>query len=476
MLIVIEVLVLLYNSYVTHSFWYDEAYTIALIKYSFPDIWKITTIDVHPPLYYFMLKIFCALFGDLRFSMRIFSGLGIIACLFMGLFPIRRLFGERTALFFMALLTIMPVTQYLSTEIRMYSWAMFFVLGCTVFAYKVYLRKVFINYILMMLFAIAAVYTHYYALVAVAIIYILLCSALLHKNRNTVRLILFGLIILLAYSPWIPAFISQVQNVRHSFWVETPTPKDYLLFLYYFFSPKEPSHPYTIFTLPVMSVALSAMIVLLGIGALYILKLPKNKRLATAHSFIFIYVLTLILTFIITYAVKPISVPRYTSCMLGSLLLGVSIYCTELWKHKRKALIITSFSLLTILSVARFFSEIQYNYRQDKELGQIAQFFQQGSREPKTMVAPFDSYPELAKLSVLIPDRDYYLYTPTNQTDYRPFMITTIDSIPPNFEAFFLIQSINDSISVPNNYMVSDELVLKDKSIKLLRSQTVSFH
>ena len=30
---------------------FDESYTMALIRYSFVDIWRITSLDVHPPLY-----------------------------------------------------------------------------------------------------------------------------------------------------------------------------------------------------------------------------------------------------------------------------------------------------------------------------------------------------------------------------------------------------------------------------------------
>lgn len=468
LLILIQFFISVYNASLLHSFWYDEAYTIALVKYQFEDIWKITSTDVHPPLYYYILKGFIGIFGDSRLFMRIFSELGIVSCLLLGLFPIKRLLGEKTALVFMLLLTILPITQYLSTEIRMYSWAMFFVLGCSVFAYKVYLRKVFINYILMMLFAIGAIYTHYYALVSVGIIYILLSIALLQKGRNIVRLILFGLIILIVYSPWIPIFIGQIQNVRHNFWVETPMPKDYLLFLYYFFSPKEPSHPYTIFNLPAMAVALSIMLVLIGIGVFYVLKLPKDKRLATAHAFVLVYIITVLVTLSITYMVKPISVPRYTSCMLGPLALGIAIYCTELWKHKRRVLIVTSFGLLTVLSVARLFSEAEYNKIQDRELNELSQFLHRGSRETRIMISNFDSYPELAKLSVLIPDRDYYLYSPGDDTSYKPFEIMVIDSIPNNLESFFLIQAPNDSLKISNKLIIIDKLEGKERTIKLI--------
>ena len=40
------------------NIWADEAYTFAMVRHSFADIWRITAADVHPPLYYFLVKIF----------------------------------------------------------------------------------------------------------------------------------------------------------------------------------------------------------------------------------------------------------------------------------------------------------------------------------------------------------------------------------------------------------------------------------
>lgn len=195
--------------------------------------------------------------------------------------------------------------------------------------------------------------------------------------------------------------------------------------------------------------------------------------MAAAHAFVLVYIGTILITLGITYLVKPISVPRYTSCMLGPLLLGVAIYCTELWKHKRKVLISASFCLLAVLSLGRFFSESEYSREQDKELAQISEFFDKGAREPKQTVSDIDSYPELAKLSVLIPNRDYFLYSPADPVNYKPFEIRVVDSIPKRIETFFLIQSANDSSKISNSYIISDELVLKDKTIKLLKRKDI---
>lgn len=55
------------------SIWADEAYTFAMIEHSFSEIWSITAADVHPPLYYFLLKIFSNIFGYSFLATRTFS-------------------------------------------------------------------------------------------------------------------------------------------------------------------------------------------------------------------------------------------------------------------------------------------------------------------------------------------------------------------------------------------------------------------
>ena len=39
------------------NMWFDESYTIGIVRHSFSEIWNITSFDVHPPFYYFCLHI-----------------------------------------------------------------------------------------------------------------------------------------------------------------------------------------------------------------------------------------------------------------------------------------------------------------------------------------------------------------------------------------------------------------------------------
>ena len=44
--------------------WFDEVFSVSIVKHSFSDIISFTAADVHPPLYYFILKCFTLIFGQ----------------------------------------------------------------------------------------------------------------------------------------------------------------------------------------------------------------------------------------------------------------------------------------------------------------------------------------------------------------------------------------------------------------------------
>lgn len=64
-LLAISILVILVNLSLifNDSVWYDEAYTMNLVRVNFFDILNGTSIDLHPPLYYFSVKFFTLIFG-----------------------------------------------------------------------------------------------------------------------------------------------------------------------------------------------------------------------------------------------------------------------------------------------------------------------------------------------------------------------------------------------------------------------------
>lgn len=471
-LILVSFLILLYNSFLNNVFWYEEAYTASVIKYPFSEIWAITSKDVNPPLYYFMLKVFTLAFGDSIAAIRLFSALGIIATLLLGLFPIKRLFGPNVSFTFILLMTLMPATQYFGIEAKMYSWAMFFVLGCGIYAYEITIKGTLTNYTKATAFAICAAYTHYYALIAVSSVFIVLCIFLLLRDRMIIRLLLFLSLFFIAYSPWIPEFSEQIQSVRNEFWVDSPTAKDLLIYCYYFFSPKEPSHPYMIFNLPVMSVALTIMLLIVCAFIISIIKLhfrEKNKKIIIADGYILIYLLTLAITFIITFTIEPISVPRYTGCLLGILVLGISIYISKTIniRHIRR-IVIAGISLLAILSIARFFSEKAYYQKMDNQRIQTEFFLRDDSSETKYIVANYASFATLAELSAMFPKDRCILITSDENVGTRPFNIK-IWGNPDELNQFYYVKMNTDNSSLEHQYNTINKIEFDKYSISLLQ-------
>lgn len=104
------------------SLWLDEAISFFAVKnYDFFGIiTKFSPGDVHPPLYYLILKLWTNLFGYSEISLRLPSVIaGVLA-----VFVIYKIGGKIPALF----LAVNPLAIYYSQEARMYSLAMLLIL------------------------------------------------------------------------------------------------------------------------------------------------------------------------------------------------------------------------------------------------------------------------------------------------------------------------------------------------------------
>ena len=68
---------------ISGTIWFDESYSAYLVRGNFGDIWRMTSLDVHPPFFYFLLKIWSSIFGYTDFSMRFMSVFfGAVAIIF----------------------------------------------------------------------------------------------------------------------------------------------------------------------------------------------------------------------------------------------------------------------------------------------------------------------------------------------------------------------------------------------------------
>ena len=150
------------------TYWFDEIFSIKLINMTIPEMLRATANDVHPPLYYVILKVFCHFFSQSGPALHAASLLPYVIVLILALTVIRRRFGRSTAFLFVTFMSLLQCTLRYNVEIRMYSWVVLFVLTAYLSLYAIFNSNRKRSYVLFTAASLAAAYSHYYALIAVA--------------------------------------------------------------------------------------------------------------------------------------------------------------------------------------------------------------------------------------------------------------------------------------------------------------------
>ncbi len=233
--------------------WYDELFTMKFTSYSIGELIGLTARDVHPPLYYIIVRLFL-LAGDAlgivgsgggrldsEMLAKMVSILPFILLMVYSLTTVRKHFGLLTAGMFSFAIVTMPQMPEYNTEIRMYSWTVFFVTAALLHGfslYRAFARKDrqpdIPDTIAMYLYATAAAYTHYYAALCVGIVFMFLFVLMLgeytyrRKKGNGDNLLPVAIISILvcmiltaiSYLPWASVVISQVGAVKSNYWIQ----------------------------------------------------------------------------------------------------------------------------------------------------------------------------------------------------------------------------------------------------------------
>ncbi|MFZ2560413.1 MAG: glycosyltransferase family 39 protein [Candidatus Nanoperiomorbaceae bacterium] len=103
------------------SMWFDESFTHYLIRFNMFDITRYTMLDVHPPLFYWMLKLWSLMFGTSDVALRSMSVFFGVVVIVLGFLLARRLFGKKVGYLSLPLLGLSPMLLRYSIETRMYT-------------------------------------------------------------------------------------------------------------------------------------------------------------------------------------------------------------------------------------------------------------------------------------------------------------------------------------------------------------------
>lgn len=198
----------------------DEAYSVLLVRGDVGSIIRGAASDVHPPLYYLILKMSSIFGGESLILYRVVTALATyLNVLFLGATLIRKQWGSRVSVIYILWFGLTYGTLERSNCIRMYSWAAFFVTAAALFLFFYYNDRKKSNIAIGASLTLCAMYTHYYALIAVFLIWLFLLVLSFIKRKSVLWILLGGVLVTVGYLPWLQKFLSQSQRVADHFWM-----------------------------------------------------------------------------------------------------------------------------------------------------------------------------------------------------------------------------------------------------------------
>lgn len=329
------------NKYIIHS---DEYFTIWFIQYPIGELMRILSIDVHPPLYYLILKFvadFLGIFGITSkfFIFKIVSFIPYGLILIVSAIKLRKEYGWFTiGLFTFAFGIMSEFFKYFET-IRMYSWVMLFLVLAYIYLHDVITKKDLKSWVLLAVFSVLAAYTHYFGAMSAFFLYLLLLGHLIIKNKNQIKNWLISVAIaIILYIPCIFMIFNQLTTMKGTTWIPKP---DLSLLI----------DGFGYFASGYYLESIMAILFLILLVVLYYVQDDKDEDYSFVMIGIGAYVLTIVFSTIISIVYKPIIVLRYLLPVSAVLWFSISVLISKL---KNKETFAIAFVLIIILFTTGF--------------------------------------------------------------------------------------------------------------------------
>ncbi len=215
LLIVLLGAVLRFHRLAAQSFWNDEGNSARLSERSLSLIIEGTASDIHPPLYYLILRGWRELVGESEWGLRSVSAFAGILTIPLTIAVARAIFPDQRRLLWLSglLAALSPPLIYYSQEARMYELLALLGIGSVWLLLRLadrWLRhKPAVSRAVPYVFALAAgLYTHYFFPITLAA-----HAVWLWARHGWRRLFIWGGLVTAAivlYLPWIPIFLRQL--------------------------------------------------------------------------------------------------------------------------------------------------------------------------------------------------------------------------------------------------------------------------
>jgi uncharacterized membrane protein len=222
------------------SIWFDEAFGAYMINFNFAEITRYTAADVHPALYYWLLKLWSMFFGNTELALRsmslFFGGISIV----IGYLLSHRLFNKNVARVSLIFMVLSPMLVRYSQEMRMYTLLTAIAFAATYVLTFAVNTKRRLPWVIYGILVGLGMWTHYFA----ALIWIAhwlwradiirrlttkgkFLKAFFSKEWVLAHIVAVGMFVI-----WLPFLLFQMLSIQISgFWIPAITPDTIINFL-----------------------------------------------------------------------------------------------------------------------------------------------------------------------------------------------------------------------------------------------------
>ncbi len=321
----------------------DEYWTLSLINLPFIEGMRIAANDVHPPLHYIILYALSPITHNSIHLLKITSIIPYFLILAISATKIRKDYGWLTCGVFAFAIATMSVFFIEFLIIRMYPWALLFMI--LVF---IYFKEVMVNFdrkswILLTLFTLLAAYTHYFLLFTCGLIYLMILANILRspdRKEKIKKWIKSVVCLAILYAPWFIILIRQIGTQSGA--AKKPMVFTDIFNYLTYFAINNPD-----FNLEMIALkALAIIFVVIVLVLIY-----KNNAKYEASGVFLMYATTAIGVLVLSLTVQPLRV-RYLGAAFGIFWLSVSILLGKIESDKVLAILLAFILVFSVTGIA----------------------------------------------------------------------------------------------------------------------------
>lgn len=320
----------------------DEYWTVSLINLPFIEGMRVAVSDVHPPLHYIILYALAPLTHNGIYLLKVTSIIPFFIILAISVTKIRNDYGWLTCGVFAFTIATMSVFFIEFVILRMYSWALLFMILVFIYFKEVMVSFERRSWILLTVFTLLASYTHYFLLFTCGFIYLFILARILRSpdKRQKLKTWIYSVVALaVLYAPWFIVMVRQIGTQSGEAKKHMGLADLFNCITYY--SVNSPD-----FSMEMIALKALAIIFLVTVIAL----IYKYRAKYEASGVFLMYATTAVGVFVLSLTVQPLRV-RYLAAGFGIFWLSVSILLSKVESDKILAVMLAMILVLSFGSV-----------------------------------------------------------------------------------------------------------------------------